>query len=64
MTETIFLFAAVYRCSLLIQEPYSDALADRLTDDFDILSERFISAIEGVYQGVTGTQTATVQTFE
>lgn len=54
----------VYRCSLLIQEPYSDSLADRNSDDFDTLSEKFSSAVENVYSSLPGFVTATVQTFE
>ena len=54
---------AVYRCSLLIQEPYSNALADRDSDDFQALSTRFQDAIEYLYVGVAGDQTANVQTF-
>lgn len=56
--------AEVYRCSLLIQEPFSAELGDRQSEEFEFLSERFISAIEDVYRAVDGTQTATVQTFE
>ncbi|KAI9555097.1 hypothetical protein GHT06_017612 [Daphnia sinensis] len=54
----------VYRCSLLIQEPYNEELGDRFSDDFGDMSERFNTAIEQIYQNVPGTQTATVQTFE
>lgn len=54
----------VYRCSLIIQEPYNDELGDRFSDDFTEMSERFNTAIEEIYQIVPGSQTATVQTFE
>lgn len=59
-----YFYLAVYRCSLLIQEPFSPSLENRNSEDFENLSERFISAIERVYQLTSGTQTAIVQTFE
>ena len=54
----------MYRCSLLIQEPFSTSLENRQSEDFDNLSDRFTTAIEEIYQYTAGTQTATVQTFE
>ncbi|KZS20079.1 putative Basement membrane-specific heparan sulfate proteoglycan core protein [Daphnia magna] len=54
----------VYRCSMLIQEPYNEELSNRFSDDFGDMSERFNTAIEQIYQTVPGAQTATVQTFE
>ena len=59
-----FAGSAVYRCTLLIQEPYSSSLADRESDDFQALSDRFQSAVESLYDGVPGDQTATIQTFQ
>lgn len=47
-----------------MQEPYSDSLADRDSEDFEALSERFQGAIEYLYEAVPGDQTANVQTFQ
>jgi hypothetical protein len=54
----------VYRCSLLIQEPYNQELGDRNSDDFGDMADRFNLAVDSLYQAVPGTQTTNVQTFE
>ena len=58
------LIAEVYRCTLLIQEPYNVDLGDRNSDEFSEMSDRFNLVIDSLYQDVPGTQTTNVQTFE
>ena len=61
--------AEVYRCSLLIQEPFSVALENRDSDDFEQLSDRFTAAVDQVYASSSSSSSSssvstTVHTFE
>ena len=65
-----FLFVAeIFRCSLLIQEPFSAALENRDSDDFEQLSDRFTVAVDQIYASATSSEfqgplSTTVHTFE
>ncbi|XP_046438299.1 basement membrane-specific heparan sulfate proteoglycan core protein-like [Daphnia pulex] len=54
----------MYRCSLLVQEPYNEKLGDRDSSDFSEMANRFNIAVDYLYLHVSGTQTTNVQTFE
>lgn len=54
----------MYRCSLLIQEPFSAALENRDSDDFEQLSDRFTVAVDQVYATSSTSISTTVHTFE
>jgi hypothetical protein len=58
------LIAEMYRCSLLVQEPYNQELGDRESSDFSEMADRFNIAVDNLYLRVSGTQTTNVQTFE
>ncbi len=64
MAPNFYLIAEMYRCSLLVQEPYVEELGDRDSSDFSEMADRFNIAVDNLYLRVSGTQTTNVQTFE
>ena len=56
--------AEAYRCTLLVQEPFSDSLTDRNSEDFEALSTRLVEDVEDLYKEIPGDQTASILEFK
>ena len=56
--------AEVHRCTIQVQEAFTDTLKDRYSEDFEALSSRLVDDVENIYTETPGIQTASILKFE